>query len=79
MEYIYGTPSRFITLFTKYKSYLFYVMILSLFVIIFPCKEIRLSFKENKTFSLIIIFSFKENKTFCLFVILSFKNIKLSV
>ena len=83
----------FITSFTKYKTYLFHVIILSFFIIILSYKEIRLSFKENKTFSVIIILSFKEirlfcliiilslkeNKTFCLITVLSFKNIKLSV
>ena len=56
---------NFFTLFTKCKTHLFYVIILSCFIIILSYKEIRLSFKENKTF--------------CLILILSFKNIKLPV
>ena len=35
---------------------------------------IRPSFKENKTFSVIIISSFKEIRLFCLIMILSFKE-----
>ena len=78
----------FITLFTKYKTYLFYVIILSFFIITLSYKEIiitlsykeiRLSFKENKTFSFIIMLSFKDLRLFCLIIILSFKEIKLSV
>ena len=67
---------NFITLFTKYKTYFFCVIILSLFIIILPCKEVRLYFKENKTFSVIIISPFKEISLFCLIIILSFKENK---
>ena len=62
---------NFVTFLTKYKTYLFYIIILWFFTII-------LSFKKE-TFSLMIIFSFNENKTFDFILILSFKEIRLSV
>ena len=61
---LWNAVRDFITFFTKYKTYLFYVIILSIFIIITSYKEIRLSFKENKTFSLIIILYFKEIRLF---------------
>ena len=79
-EASYGAPLGIVTLFTRYKTDLFYVINNTfVFITILSCKEIRLSLKENKTFCLIIILSFKENKTFFLIVIVSSKNIKLSV
>ena len=76
---LWNTVRDFITLFNKYKTYLFYVIILSFFITILSYKEIRLSFKKNKTFSVIVMLYFKEIRLFCLIIILSFKNIKLSV
>ena len=76
MRGVWNAVRDFITFFTKYKTYLFYVIILSFFIIILSYKEIRLSFKENKTFSVIIILSFKEIRLFCLIIILSFKENK---
>ena len=61
---LWNVVRDFITFFTKNKTYLFYVIILSIFIIITSYKEIRLSFKENKTFSLIIILYFKEIRLF---------------
>ena len=78
---VWNAVRDFITLFTKYKTCLFYVIILSFFIIILSFKGVRLfyliitlSFKGNKTFCLILILSFKENKTFCLILILYFKK-----
>ena len=74
--HLWNAVRDFITLFTKYKTCLFYVIILSVFIIILSYKKIRLSFKENKTFSVIMILSFKEIRLFCLIIILSFKENK---
>ena len=37
-----------ITFFTKYKTYLSYIIILSLYIIILSFQEIKLSFKEMR-------------------------------
>ena len=67
--HIFRTPfskniSEGLPLFTKYKTYLPYIIILSLYILILSCKEIRLSFKEIRLsvniLDLIIILSFKE-------------------
>ena len=43
---LWNTVRDFITFFTKCKTYLFCIIILSLYIIILSCKEIKLSFKE---------------------------------
>ena len=50
---VWNAVRDFITFFTKYKTYLFCIIILSLYIIILSCKEIKLSFEE-------IRLSFKE-------------------
>ena len=74
-RYLWNAVRDFITLFTKYMTYLFHVII-PFFIMIFSYKEIRLSFDENKSFSVIIILSFEEIRLFCLIIILSFKENK---
>ena len=49
----YLSVRDFITSITKYKTYLFCIIKLSLYIIILSCKEIKLSFEE-------IRLSFKE-------------------
>ena len=50
---VWNAISDFITFFTKYRTCLSYIILLSFYIIILSRKEIRLSFKE-------IRFSFKE-------------------
>ena len=52
-DQLWNTVWVFIALFSKYETYLFYILILSFYIIILSYKEIILSFEEIKL-------SFKE-------------------
>ena len=54
---LWNAVRDFITFFTKCKTYLSYIIILSIYIVILSCNEIRFSFDE-------IRLSFKEIKLF---------------